>query len=220
MVVTIKKPSSSKLKKRKKAQKISIANQDLILILLLFPLSIRVSGSFPLWLPPTTKQLWGSRSYTTPSLRICIISQQAPAGVEEWICEGVNTRSPIIAQRRQKIAAKSVNCFFFFFFCLEKKKITLGFKDSLLKDDSMVVNIHVLHMRISVYPCPPRIPTVYVTVAWIWRVNHQTQGQKAGNSAGSKEGLAVHSPGSLKVLLLLLTLKGRCVMGRWRTNPL
>lgn len=75
----------------------------------------------------------------TSSPQIHITSQQA-SEEKEPICEGANTRSPVIAQRRQKIAAKSVNCFFY----LEKNHY--GFKDTLLNDDSTAVAIHALHI--------------------------------------------------------------------------
>lgn len=148
MVVTIKKPFSSKLKKI--TENLSIKSRFNIDLAPFFLWAQEFQGPSPPDFLPLQNSFEAADPTATPSPRIYITSQQAPAGVEEPICEGVNTRSPIIAQRRQKIAAKSVNCFFFFF-CLEKK-ITLGFKDTVLKDDSMVVNIHVLHIRIFAPP--------------------------------------------------------------------
>lgn len=112
MVVTIKKPFSSKLKKStENLNSKSRFNIDLA------PFSSE-HRSFRVLSSLTSSHYNSFKAAdltATPSPRIYLISQQAPGGVEEPICEGVNTRSPIIAQRRQKIAAKSVNCFFFFF---------------------------------------------------------------------------------------------------------
>lgn len=162
MAVTIKKPFASYLKTnkqqhRKSQQQITLSYWSL----LLSPLSTRVEGSF-LWLPPTTQQ--HSRQQTLvppPLLEYILLLSRLPAGVEkEPICEGANTRSPIIAQRRQKIATQSVN---YFFLLGRKKRITLGFKDALLEDDSMAVNIPVLQIRTLAPPYSPRALAIDIT---------------------------------------------------------
>ena len=69
---------------------------------------------------------------------------------------------------------KTENCcqkckLLFFSLAWKKRKITLGFKDTLLKGDSTVVNIHVLHIRTSVPSLPPSILVVCITGSWICR---------------------------------------------------
>ena len=61
----------------------------------------------------------------------------------------------------------------FFSLWLGKKKITMGFKDTLLKGDSTVVNIHVLHIRTSVPPLPPRILVICITITDLKRDYHR-----------------------------------------------
>lgn len=189
IAVTIKKQSPSQLKKKNHRKSNSESNFNIDLAP--FSSEHQNGRALPsLTLSHYTAAFSAADPIATPSLGIHMTPRQAPSGAgKEPICEGANTRSPIIAQRRQNIATKSMN----YVFCLKKRKrIALGFKDTLLKDDSTVVNIHDLYIRTFAPPhSPAPLVIVHVTASWISRVNYLLpDGRAIGSySVGPKEAL-------------------------------
>lgn len=110
---------------------------------------------------PLYNSFQGSRSYCHPlSLNIYYFSAGSGRSREGTnLCESEHKISHNSIEKTENCCQE---CKLLFFFLL--KKITLNFKDTLLKDDSTAVNIHVLHIRTFVLPCTPRILDIYITI--------------------------------------------------------
>lgn len=159
--------------KKKKSQKTSIANQNLVLILLLLLWtqefkSLSLSDFLPLH-----NSFHANRSYCHPlssNTYYCSAGSRSRKGANLWGSEHKISHNSI--EKTENCCQKCK-----LLFCL-KKKITLSFKDNLLRDDSIEVNAHALYVRIFVLPHPPRILASSMTVlSRIWRLSYQMEKQ-------------------------------------------